>query len=119
ISFIPDVSLSPDFLPTCFLELAGNNGNILSVKDGKIHLHYSQNDVIATFNAINFTDPEENRFAYRLANEDDNSWHELNTQNGIALTNLNTGTHYFEIKLFSVNNRWPAQFRSITIIVDP
>jgi len=119
ISFVPDVSLSPDFLPTSFLELTGNNGNILPVKESTIHLHYSQNDVIVRFNAINFTDPEENRFAYRLVNEADNSWHELNTQNGIALTNLNIGTHYFETKLFSVNNRWPAQFRSITIIVDP
>lgn len=119
ISFIPDVSLSANFLPKSFLELTGNSSKILQAKDGVVHLPYSQNDIIARFNAINFTDPEENRFAYRFVHEVDSSWHELNTQNSIALTNLSIGTHYFEIKLFSVNNRWPEQLRSITILVDP
>jgi ligand-binding sensor domain-containing protein len=119
ISFIPDVSLSPDFLPTSFLELTDNSGNILPVKKGAIHLHYSRNDVMARLNAINFTDPEENRFAYKLADEADSNWHEIYTQNSIALTNLSPGSHNFEIKLFSMNNRWPPQLRSVMVIVDP
>ena len=119
ISFVPDVSLSPDFLPKGFLELTGNNGVVLPLNEGTIRAHYSQNDVQIRFSAINFTDPEENRFAYRLVNEADSNWYELYTQNSIALTNLSAGTHHFEMKLFSVNNRWPAQIRSVVIVVDP
>ena len=119
ISFIPDVTLSPDFLPKGFLEFTGSTGLILSPKEGTVHIHYSKNDVEVRFNAINFTDPEENRFAYRLVNEADSNWHELYTQNRIALTNLSAGTHHLEMKLFSVNNRWPAQIRSAAIIIDP
>jgi hypothetical protein len=72
-----------------------------AVKEGIIHLKYSQNDLIARFNAINFTDPEENRFAYRFVNEADSNWNELNTQNGIALTNLSSGTHISNKIIFS------------------
>jgi len=119
ISFIPDVSLSPDFLPKGFLEFTGSNGLFLSTKEGTIHVNHSKNDVEVRFNAINFTDPEENRYAYRFVNETDSSWHELYTQNSIALTNLSPGTHYLEMKFFSVNNRWPEQIRSVAIIIDP
>lgn len=119
ISFIPDVSLSPNFLPKGFLEFTGNNGLILTSKEGSVHVHYSKNDVEVRFNAINFNDPEENRFAYRFVNEADSSWHELYTQNSIALTNLSAGTHHLEMKLFSVNNRWPVQVRSVAITIDP
>ena len=73
ISFVPDVSLSPDFLPKGFLELTGNNGVVLPLNEGTIRAHYSQNDVQIRFSAINFTDPEENRFAYRLVNEADSN----------------------------------------------
>ena len=37
-----------------------------------IRLHYSQNNVTIVFNTINFTDPEENRFAWRSQNDPDN-----------------------------------------------
>ena len=119
ISFTPDISLSPDLLPKGFLEFTGNNGMVLSPKDGIVRLNHSKNDVEVRFNALNFTDPEENRFAYRFVNEADSNWHELYTQNRIALTNLSAGSHQLEMKLFSVNNRWPAQVRSIAIVIDP
>jgi len=119
ISFIPDVTLSHMQIPQLFLETISKSDIVLSEKPGDIRLPYSQNDVQLRFNAINFTDPEENRFSYRMANEKDSSWHELYTQNSIALSNLIPGSHRIEVKLFPVNNRWPAQLKTISITITP
>ena len=115
ISFIPDISLSNKPLPKFFVEATGLN-KILSEE---ISLPYSQNDIELRFNVINFTDPEENRFAYRLVNEKDSTWRELNTKNVVILSKLSPGNHRIQVKLYSVNNRWPSQLKTINIIVTP
>ena len=119
ISFIPDVSLIQIQLPKLFLEATSNNGSVITKTPNDIQLPYSQNSVQLRFNAINFTDPEENRFSYRIINGKDSAWHELYTQNSIALSNLATGNHRIQVKLFSVNNRWPEQLKVINITIKP
>jgi len=115
ISFIPDINLSKKPLPGFFVEATGLN-KILSEE---ISLPYSQNDVELRFNVINFTDPEENRFAYRYENEKDSGWRELNMKNIVILSKLSPGVHSIQVKLYSVNNRWPSQLRTIRINIIP
>lgn len=109
ISFVPDVQLSEKTLPLFSVDVTGLN----RILPEKISLPYSKNSVELTLNAINFTDPEENRFAYKFLNEKNENWHELNTRNVVVLSKLSPGTHRIEVKLYSVNNRWPAQTRII------
>jgi len=115
ISFVPDINLSNKPLPQFFIEATGLN-KILSEE---IHLPYSQNDVELRFNVINFNDPEENRLAYRFVNEKDSAWHELNTKNVVILSKLSVGNHRIHVRLYSVNNRWPSQVKSINITITP
>jgi len=115
ISFIPDIHLSNKSLPGFFVETAGVNPNLSE----NIRLPYSQNSVELRFNVINFTDPEENRFAYRFVNEKDSNWRELNTKNIVILSKLLPGNHRIQVKLYSVNNRWPSQFKTISIYIKP
>ncbi|HEX7903972.1 MAG TPA: histidine kinase [Chitinophagaceae bacterium] len=114
ISFTPDISLSAKTLPKFSIEIPGME----NISSGKISLPYSQNNLELRFNAINFNDPEESRFAYRLLNEKDSSWSEIDTRN-LLLGKLFPGNHSIEVKLYSVNNRWPSQVKTINITVHP
>jgi LytS/YehU family sensor histidine kinase len=68
---------------------------------------------------INFTDPEDNRYSYRIIDDADSTWHDLNTQSTIGLNNLAAGTYNIEVKLSSVNNRWPEQTKNLSIVIVP
>jgi len=116
VSFIPDISISRKPLPDFFIEATELN-KLLS--HDEIRLPYSQNNVELRFNVINFTDPEENRLAYRFVNEKDSSWRELNAKNVVILSRLSPGNHRIQVKLYSVNNRWPLQLKVISIVITP
>jgi ligand-binding sensor domain-containing protein/signal transduction histidine kinase len=115
ISFVPDVHVSEKKLPLFSVELAGSN-QLLSEK---ISLPYSKNSAELSLNAINFTDPEENRFAYKFLDENNENWRELNTKNVVVLSKLPPGIHRIQFKLYSINNRWPAQTRTVQIQIRP
>ncbi|RXK58715.1 hypothetical protein ESA94_15100 [Lacibacter luteus] len=115
ISFVPDARFSEKVIPNFSVEVMGNDQS----QNNKIILPYSKNNVELTLNAINFTDPEENRFAYRLLGEKNETWYELNTKNVVVLSKLPPGTHRIEMKMYSVNNRWPAQTQTIQLQIKP
>lgn len=119
ISFTPDVSLSHVLQPKLFTEFTNNDGSILPQSSNEIDLPYYQNNLQARFNVINFTDPEENRFAYRIITSNDSGWQYLNTQSGVALHSLDPGKHRIQVKLFSLSNRWPEQVKEIDIFIRP
>lgn len=115
ISFVPDVNRSYKPLPRFSIEVSGAYPQLPE----RINLPYSENNIELRLNTINFADPEENRYAFRLANKTDSSWHELNTKNVIVLSKLSPGLHRIQVRLFSVNNRWPEQVKTLTLNVHP
>lgn len=119
ISFTPNVSLSHVLQPKLFTEFTNNDGSILPQTSNEIDLPYYQNNLQARFNVINFTDPEENRFAYRIITNHDSVWQYLNTQSGVAFHSLAPGKYRIQAKLFSVSNRWPEQVKEIDIFIRP
>jgi GAF domain-containing protein len=119
ISFTPDVSLSHRVSPALFIEsITAHNRPVLPDGDD-VRLSWSQNTVAITFNTVNFTDPGENRFAWRMISGADTGWNDLNTQTGITLSNLQGGSHPVQIKLYSANNHWPQQIRTLHLSVRP
>jgi ligand-binding sensor domain-containing protein/putative methionine-R-sulfoxide reductase with GAF domain len=119
ISFSPDISLSHKTPPKLFLERISVHDSLFRTEGSEIRLNYSQNDLTIVFNTINFTDPEENRFAWRSLDDNDTAWNELNDQTSLTLTNLSGGKHVDQIKLYSANYRWPEQVKTLTIYVRP
>jgi len=102
ISFRPELSHSRTSAPPLFIDETGT-GNA-------IQLH---------FNTIDFTNPEGNRFAYTVSPSTDTSWRLLDWQRTVNFNNLSPATYHIRLKLFSVNNRWPPQYKDITIVVPP
>ena len=119
ISFIPDISLSRKQAPMLFIEKVNIRDSIIRPITNVIRLKYFQNNLTVDFNAINYTDPEENRFAWRSMNENDTSWTELISQNSIMLSNLPFGWNSIQIMLYSANNRWPQQIKTLFIHIQP
>ncbi|MEP6950008.1 MAG: histidine kinase [Ginsengibacter sp.] len=120
ISFVPDVSLSHKLPPALVIERISVPDSLIQPVPKNIRLEYYQNDIITIiFNTINFNDPEENRFAWRSLNNRDTGWNDLTDQNSITLTNLSGGWHFVQVKLFSVNNHWPQQVKTIRMYIQP
>jgi ligand-binding sensor domain-containing protein len=116
ISFTPDPELSRKPLPQFSIEVTDRNNRPITIG---VPLSYSQNAVQLRFNVINFTDPEENRFSYRTLDKEDSNWHELQNQNGVLLSEVPPGDHSVQVKLYSVNNRWPEQIKTLSIVIKP
>ncbi len=126
ISFTPEVSLSHKIPPNLFIEKISTRDTTILPVGNEIRLKYNQNNLSIIFNTINFTDPEENRFAWRMQtntdtrwNNTDTSWVELNDQGLITLSNLDWGRHTIQVKLFSVNNHWPQQVKTLSFYIKP
>ena len=100
-------------------ELAIINDSIINYPPESVRLKHFQNDIKLTISAINFTDPQNMRYAYRFVNGNDSSWVEMGTQQNILLTNISPGTYKLQIKVYAYDNKWPEQIKEISIRVQP
>jgi ligand-binding sensor domain-containing protein/putative methionine-R-sulfoxide reductase with GAF domain len=119
ISFSPDISIVHKMTPELFVEKISTHDSVISVASREIRLNYNQNNLAIDFNTINYTDPEEDRFAWRSLETRDSAWNELNGQKSITLTNLPAGRNSVQLKLYSANNHWPRQLKTIDIYIRP
>ncbi|HEY4109613.1 histidine kinase [Puia sp.] len=119
ISFRPDLPLRPQKTPSLFFDGISTAKGTVPANSERIELSNSDNNLQINFNAVNFTNPEGNRFAYRLTPGTDTGWRLLNWQRSVSFNNLAPGEYHVTLKLFSANNRWPDQMKSLTIIVYP
>jgi ligand-binding sensor domain-containing protein/GAF domain-containing protein len=119
ISFSPDISLAHKTTPTLFIDKISTRDSIFSVSGSELRLKYNENNLSIVLNTINYTDPEEDRFAWRSTDNGDSAWNQLNTQKSVTLTNLPIGNNPIQLKLYSVNNHWPQQVKSLNIFIRP
>lgn len=85
----------------------------------EIELKYNQNDLSVSFNAVNFIDPDNQVFAYRLLKTKEHDWTTTNRQNIIYLNDLSPGTYQLQVKVMAANKRWADQFKELMIIINP
>lgn len=83
----------------------------------KINLNYKQNFSL-DFVALNYTSPQENRYAYKLEGFDQH-WNEVGSTHSAVYTNLDPGEYTFHIKAKSESDSWSTPIKSIRIYVKP
>src|SRR6201999_4560146 len=110
---------APQKMPALFIDGLNTGKGAVPACTEKIDLSNLDTSLQINFNAVNFTNPEGNRFAYRGTPSTDTSWRLLNWQRSISFSNLEPGEYHVSIKLFSANNRWPDQVKSLLIVVHP
>lgn len=83
------------------------------------NLNHHQNDLGICYNAVNFVDPENHSFAYRIFKDNNTPWIGTGKQSTIYLNDLPHGTYQLQVKLSAINKRWPDIVKEITIVIEP
>ncbi len=120
VRFNPAQVLMPGKKPSVFIENLDISGNKkIFLPDNTVSTSWRQNDLKITIGSINFNDGRSQGYAYRILKNDDSPWQQLGSQPSFNISNLQPGKHRIQVKIFSLNNRWPEQVREITIEVVP
>ncbi|MGE6219484.1 two-component regulator propeller domain-containing protein [Nubsella zeaxanthinifaciens] len=84
-----------------------------------ITLNYDQAFITFKFAALNYINPEKNKYAYKLKGFNDDDWHYVGNQRQATYTNLDAGTYTFEVKAANNDGLWTNQIKSVKIVVLP
>jgi signal transduction histidine kinase/ligand-binding sensor domain-containing protein/DNA-binding response OmpR family regulator len=83
----------------------------------EIHLDYKQNFALS-FVGLNFTSPEQNKYAYKLQGFD-GDWNYVGNATSASYTNLDPGEYTFRVKASNNNGVWNDTGAAIKIFVHP
>jgi signal transduction histidine kinase/ligand-binding sensor domain-containing protein/DNA-binding response OmpR family regulator len=130
--FYPDRILKNDVVPKVVLTNLGVNN--VAIKPGNknsplkasvleaevIKLKYYQSSLTIKYAALNYINPENNLYAYKVLglNTVDN-WQMVGTQRIVNLTNLTPGTYEFMVKASNNDGIWGSNIRTLKIIILP
>ena len=84
----------------------------------EIELTYKQNYFSFEFAAMEFTNPAQNRFAYKMEGFD-RDWIESGTRNFAGYTNLDGGVYTFRVKAGNNDGLWTEDETRVTITIVP
>lgn len=120
VRFNPYEILMPPHRPDVFIEnLKINSQDNLFLPDNIIKASWRRNDMMLTIGSINFYDGGNQGYAYRILKNRDSDWQQLGDQSSFSISNLAPGKHRIQVKVFSLNNRWPEQVKEITVEILP
>ncbi len=115
--------------PKVFLtDLKLFNQSILPGKDSPLkkpiyettdsHLTHDQNNITLEFIALHFSNPQKNRYAYKLENYD-NDWRDVTNSLIAFYPNLPPGGYKFQLKAANSNGVWNEQGTFLNITISP
>lgn len=85
-----------------------------------IKLKYNQNFITFRFSGLDYINPAQNRYAYRLEGPNfDGDWTFTGNQRVAAFTSLNAGTYYFSVKAANNQGVWSTSQRTIKVVISP
>lgn len=85
----------------------------------EIRLKYNQHDLTFTFAALDFNDPEMNRYGYRLEGYEE-EWTETGADNRLATyTNLGPGEYVFRVRASNRDGVWNEEGTFLRITIRP
>ncbi len=83
-----------------------------------LELNYNQNDLTFEFAATNYSNPEQNRYKYRLeGHEAEYSY--LDQENKVTYMNIDHGTYLLEVFAQSADGVWSDEPTTVTINITP
>ncbi|MFC2146350.1 two-component regulator propeller domain-containing protein, partial [Acidobacteriota bacterium] len=109
----------PDIVITSFKKLNKNVPLSKSISEIKeLKLSYKENVISFGFAALNFSDPENNRYAYKLE-PIDKDWIQLENKHNVDFTGLGHGKYTFYVKGADSHGVWNNKGTSIKITITP
>jgi ligand-binding sensor domain-containing protein len=119
VSFKPDLSHAALNAPVLLIDRVTTSKGAVSGIGGRIELPYASNFVQLNFDAVNFLNPEDNQFSYRIRPGADSAWHALILERGVNFNDLRPGDYRLQVRLSSANNRWPEQVKEVQLTILP
>ena len=92
---------------------------LINYPSEKIHLNHKQGNINILYSAVNYADPQNMRFSYRIKNKKDSSWIDAGDQQNILLTNISPGKYKLELRVSAYDNKWIEQIKEIEIDIKP
>lgn len=91
----------------------------LNAKEAEIRLSYQDRSITFEFSSTELTNPNRNKFAYKLVGFDKN-WNYVDaSQRSIFYSSLDGGRYQLQIKAANSSGVWNEEIRTIDIIVKP
>ncbi len=84
----------------------------------QIKLPYDQNILTFEFAALNFIQPENNQYAYRLLGFEDD-WNYVGNKRTTTYTNLEPGKYTFQVKASNNDGLWNEEGISLALLINP
>jgi sensor histidine kinase YesM len=106
------------FLEIQLKKLNFGNRKPIYFPSNSIDLDYKQNSFSMDFGVVNFDDPENMQYSYRLSPNSDNAWIDLELPN-LRFNDLTSGTYNLEIRLKAKNNEWLPLTKKFNFIINP
>lgn len=75
----------------------------------QVVLQHNQNYIGIKYAGINYVNPENNRYAYRLDGLADETWHEVGKERIANYTNLDPGEYVFRVKAANSDGVWSEE----------
>ena len=119
ISFKPDPAHTGLNAPALLLDRITTSKGASPVTASQIELPYPSNFAQLTFDAVNFLNPEDNQFSYRISPAADSAWHPLTWERSVNFNDLGPGKYRIQVRLHSANNRWPEQVKEVQLTILP
>ncbi|KQS36778.1 hybrid sensor histidine kinase/response regulator transcription factor [Pedobacter sp. Leaf194] len=83
----------------------------------EILLTHEQAYISLKFAALNFINPGNNRYAYKLEGFEDDEWHYVDRQRIATYTNLDAGNYIFKVKAANNDGVWNEHVKSLKITI--
>ncbi len=116
--FPKNISDNVEIPPVVISNIRVFNESIKAEKE-VIELSYSDNFVSFEFASLDFTNPADNRYSYKLEGYNDN-WSYIDAKARIAnYINLAPGTYIFRVKGTNSDDVWNEEGASVTLIIKP
>lgn len=119
IRFSPDQVLQQKSSPKTFIENVSFSGDNHYLPGQTLRTSWKKRQLTITIGSINFFDGATQRYAYRLDGKDSMPWIDLDNQESFSISQLASGHHRLQVKVYSSTNRWPEQIQELEIIVAP
>ncbi len=101
-----------------FLNSLANEEDYFRIIDSTIILKYNETDITIEFAALNYSQPNKNKYAYKLEPSNEN-WINLENRRTITFTNLNHGEYRLKIKGSNNDGVWNEKGIELNIVVLP
>jgi ligand-binding sensor domain-containing protein/two-component sensor histidine kinase len=117
--FYPDSIIDNYFVPPVVLSSVKVFNQPFSGERDTICLSYQQNFLSLEFSALDYTNPQDNQYAYMLEGFD-KAWHYVNSRNRTAnYANLSPGEYVFKVRGSNSDGVWNNTGAKVRLIIYP